>query len=114
MNNPFDLLNSRLSNIESLLLDIKHNPKEKESQQPEQPLNVKQAAKFLSLSVPTIYSKVSRLQLPFTKREDSKRLYFFREDLIKYLEEGRRKTVSEIQSEADDYLVKKKGVNNGY
>jgi len=27
MNNPFEVIDARLSNIESLLLDIKHNPK---------------------------------------------------------------------------------------
>ena len=35
-------------------------------------LNVKQAAEFLGLAVPTIYSKVSHRELPFMKR--SKRL----------------------------------------
>jgi len=31
MNNPFESIESRLSNIESLLLDIKHKPKETEN-----------------------------------------------------------------------------------
>lgn len=31
MSNPFDIIDARLSNIEALLLDIKHSPKDKNS-----------------------------------------------------------------------------------
>jgi len=47
---------------------------------PEQLLTVQQAAKFLSLTVPTVYSKVSKNELPVMKR--SKRLYFSRTELL--------------------------------
>lgn len=79
--------------------------------QSDQLLTVKQAAEFLSLAVPTIYSMVSRQELPVMKR--SKRLYFSRDELMDYLKEGRKKPISEIKSEADQYLVNKRGVNNG-
>ena len=42
-------------------------------------LTVDETAEFLNLSVPTIYSKVSRRELPYMKR--GKRLYFARKDL---------------------------------
>lgn len=67
-------------------------------------LTVEQTAEFLTLSVPTIYSKVSRRELPFMKR--GKRLYFARKDLEAYLQGGRVKTVSEIEADADQYLTK--------
>ena len=77
--------------------------------QPQEPvdqfLTVKETAKFLHLSVPTIYSKVSRRELPFIKR--SKRLYFAKGDLEDYLKDGRVKTVREIEEEADQFLTSK-------
>ncbi|MBN1185458.1 MAG: helix-turn-helix domain-containing protein [Bacteroidales bacterium] len=73
-------------------------------------LTVKDAAQFLHLTVPTVYSKVSRGELPVMKR--SKRLYFSREDLMEYIRVGRKKTNSEIEVEAGSYLKKKGGHND--
>lgn len=50
-------------------------------------LTIQQAAEFLKLSVPTIYSKVSKRQLPFMKR--GKRLYFSLKELSDYLNGGK-------------------------
>lgn len=113
MNNPFEVIEARLSSIENLILDLKHQPTKVEpTEQPEQFLTIQEAAEFLSLTVPTMYSKVSKGELPVMKR--SKRLYFSRTELLQYLKEGRIKTNSEIQEEADRYLHnKKKGLNNG-
>jgi excisionase family DNA binding protein len=80
-------------------------------QQPERFLTIQEASEFLSLSVPTIYSKVSKGELPVMKR--SKRLYFSNSELLEYLKKGRKKTSSEIQQEVDLYLSNnKKGLNN--
>jgi len=68
-------------------------------------LTIKQAAEFLNLSVPTVYSKVSRGELPVMKR--SKRLYFSKAELLDYIKGGRKKTNSEIESEALQSLVRK-------
>jgi len=65
-------------------------------------ITIKQAAEFLSLSVPTIYSKVSKGELPFMKV--SKRLYFSREDLTSYVKNGRRNTVQEDRQSATKNL----------
>jgi len=73
---------------------------------PEQLLTIQQAAEFLSLSVPTLYSKVSRGELPVMKR--SKRLYFSRTELMEYIKEGRKKTNAEIEQEAEAYLLNNK------
>ncbi|WP_339660712.1 helix-turn-helix domain-containing protein [Croceibacter atlanticus] len=72
------------------------------TEQPEKFLTVQEAAKFLKLTVPTIYSKVSKGELPVMKR--SKRLYFSSTELMKYLKEGRKKSNSEIEAEAEAYL----------
>lgn len=60
-------------------------------------LNIQEAADFLHLSVPTIYSKVSKGELPVMKR--SKRLYFSRDELVNYLKQGRKKTIDEIEGQ---------------
>ncbi|MDI9878062.1 helix-turn-helix domain-containing protein [Flectobacillus longus] len=73
-------------------------------------LTVEETAKFLNLSVPTIYSKVSKKELPVLKQ--GKKLHFLKSELFEYLKRGRKKTNAEIAEEASDYL-KKKGGRNG-
>ncbi|RAU81976.1 helix-turn-helix domain-containing protein [Pontibacter arcticus] len=74
-------------------------------------LTVQEAAKFLHLAVPTVYSMVQRKEFAASKRGG--RLYFFKSDLIAYLKGGRKKSNNEIQAEAARYIGKKrKGGNN--
>lgn len=105
MNNPFDLIDARLSNIETLLLDLKYRPEATSAPTTpqEELLTVQQAAQFLSLSVPTIYGMVSRKELPYMKR--SKRLYFSRVELTNYLKAGRKKTAQDFANDADKFLA---------
>jgi excisionase family DNA binding protein len=107
MNNPFEVIEARLSSIENLILDLKHQPKQVETtEHPDQLLTIQQAAEFLNLTVPTIYSKVSKRELPVMKR--SKRLYFSRIQLMEYVKEGRKKSNAEIEQESNQYLTTKK------
>jgi len=94
----FDKLNS----IEQILLSQGSNP------QPEtdQLLTIKQAGDFISLSVPTIYGLVQRAAIPVSKR--GKRLYFSKQELTEWIKAGRKLTVSEIETQAGDYLAKQK------
>lgn len=77
------------------------------------PLTVKEAAAYLTLSVPTVYSLISKNELPVLKR--SKRCYFLKEDLLNYLKDGRKKSIAEIEVETDAFLStrKRKEVNHG-
>jgi excisionase family DNA binding protein len=107
MNNPFEVIEARLSSIENLILDLKHKPTKVEpTDQPEQLLTIQEAAEFLSLTVPTMYSKVSKGELPVMKR--GKRLYFSRTELMEYVKAGRKKSNAEIEAEAEKYLKKKR------
>jgi excisionase family DNA binding protein len=87
------MLIKEVSELKSLLIEKQEQPT---TDQPEQFLTIQEAAEFLSLSVPTLYSKVSKGKLPVMKR--SKRLYFSRTELMEYIKEGRRKTRSEFIS----------------
>lgn len=71
--------------------------------QPEKLLTIQEAADFLNLSVPTMYSKVSKGELPVMKR--GKRLYFSRTELLDYLKEGRKRSNADIEAEANSYLL---------
>ena len=106
MNNPFAEIEARLSNIESLILEIKC-PIENRNKTENDLLTIKQAAELLSLSVPTIYGYVHRAEIPVCKRLGTKRLIFSKQELIEWIRAGRKKTVSEIESEADHYVPKK-------
>ena len=107
MNNPFEVIEARLSSIENLILDLKQPTKVEPTEQPEQLLSVQGAAQFLNLAVATIYSKVSREELPFMKRGN--RLYFSSIELMEYLKQGRHKSNAEIEQEVERYLNKKGG-----
>lgn len=76
---------------------------------PEQLFTIQKASEFLSLSVPTIYGKVSRKEIPFMKK--GKRLYFSPTELMDYLKGDRKKSQEEIIKEVDSFLVKKKKPN---
>ncbi|UBM61523.1 helix-turn-helix domain-containing protein [Candidatus Sulfidibacterium hydrothermale] len=96
-------LTKEVSELKQLLLN---KSMEQPANLPEQLLTIQEAAELMKLSVPTMYSKVSKGELPVMKR--SKRLYFSRTELIEYLKIGRKKTNSEIESEAEMYLRNQK------
>lgn len=75
-------------------------------EKPEKLLTIQEAAAFLSLTVPTIYTKVSKGELPVMKK--SKRLYFSSTDLMKYVKQGRRMSNDEIDAAAEKYLSNSK------
>jgi len=102
MNNPFELIETRLIRIEALLTDLKQNPTIA-PEPPEQLLTIQEAAEFLNLAVPTVYSNVSKSKLPFMKRGN--RLYFSRAELMAYIKGGRQKTNAELDAEVDEYLA---------
>jgi len=102
------MLTKEVSELKRLLIE---KQEQAPTDQPEQLLTIQEAAEFLSLTVPTMYSKVSKHELPVMKR--SKRLYFSRTELLQYLKEGRKKSNAEIEQQADQYLTTKKGLKHG-
>lgn len=94
MNNPFESIDARLSNIESLLLDLKH----KESpdsivgdKNHESPISKKEVCLLLGCSEPTMTKWMAAGKIPFGRK--GRRVYFFRSEVLKSLEQpsiGRR------------------------
>ena len=109
---PEILINSISDRVTANLLKAEKSRtlKQNESADADELLTVKDTAKFLHLSVPTIYGLIHRGELPVMKR--SKRCYFSKKELMDYLKQGRRKTIAEqdaeIQLETDAYLLTKK------
>lgn len=96
-------LQESVNEIKRLLL-VKSNEPQTET---DELLTVQDTAKFLSLSVPTVYGLISKGELPVMKR--SKRCYFSKVELINYLKQGRKKTLAETASEAEQYCKTKNG-----
>ncbi len=67
-------------------------------------LTIREAAEVIHLSVPTIYGLVQRQEIPVSKK--GKRLYFLQQELTQWIKTGRKKTVSEIEAEAGQYIRK--------
>jgi excisionase family DNA binding protein len=102
------ILTKEVSELKRLLIESKAKP----TPEPETFLTIQETAEFLNLSVPTLYSKVSKGELPVMKR--GKRLYFSRTELLEYIKEGRKKSNAEIEQEAEAYLSNhKKGLHYG-
>ena len=87
------LISLPIEDLQTIIIDcvnscLRNNKQESKAPtgQPEQLLTIQEAAEFLSLTVPTMYSKVSKGELPVMKR--SKRLYFSRTELMEYIKEG--------------------------
>tara|TARA_R110000803_G_scaffold75179_2_gene139497 strand:+ start:1528 stop:1872 length:345 start_codon:yes stop_codon:yes gene_type:complete len=111
-NLTFDLLPQAVTQLTNEVSDLKRliikNQEHTPTEQLEQLLTIQEAAEFLKLTVPTIYSKVSKGELPVMKR--SKRLYFSSTELMEYLKGGRKKSNAEIEQEAEAYMsTKEKG-----
>lgn len=107
MENPFEIIIEKLNNIENLLLEITDkNTTGHSSSSSDELMNVKRVAEYLSISVSTIYRLTFTMEIPCTKR--GKRLYFRKEEINKWLAEGRRKTRAEIEAEANDYLLNRR------
>ncbi|MCI4667827.1 MAG: helix-turn-helix domain-containing protein [Bacteroidia bacterium] len=61
--------------------------------------DVKEAAEFLKMKVPTLYGLTSKREIPFFKK--GKRIYFKKDELLEWVDAGRKKTRREIQSEVE-------------
>jgi excisionase family DNA binding protein len=101
------MLTKEISELKRLLIQKQES---KPTEQPEKLLNIQEAAQFLNLTVATIYSKVSKGELPVMKR--SKRLYFSSTELLAYIKDGRKKSNAEIEADADAFLLTKKRNRN--
>ena len=89
--NVFD----KLTAIETLLLD---------TQQPNKPLTLMEAAEFLDFSRSYLYRLTSQGRVPCYKPE-GKRIYFDRAELVNWLKRNRIRPQEELEATAATYVV---------
>jgi excisionase family DNA binding protein len=80
-------------------------PKYGQAQPDDNFMSIAEAAEFVGLVVPTLYTLVSRREIPVCKR--ARRLYFSKQELTEWIKSGRKKTTKEIQAEAKSYIKSK-------
>lgn len=71
-------------------------------QEEDQFLTIKEAAKLLKYSVPSIYRLISKNEIPNLKRGG--KILFNKKELLAWAQEGRRKTITEITEDAEKHL----------
>ena len=110
MQNPFETIEARLSNIENLILDLKHSNIGIDKPEVDHWFNIQELCNYLpdKPKKRKIYDLTSENAIPFHKRKGCKPLYFLKREIDHWLKEGRKKTLSEIEEEANTYLKKKK------
>ncbi len=108
MQNPFQIIDARLSNIESLLLDIKHKPQAPATagSNSKAVLDIDEFCDYTGLAKQTVYKMTGKGLIPHSKR--GKRLYFDQEQVNAWLLENSVRPLSAITAEADRYLSSKK------
>lgn len=114
MNNPFELINDRLSNIENLLLDMKHSPKElTKSSNEDVWFDLLELCNYLpdKPKRPTVYTWISLGTIPFHKGK--KKLRFLKSEIDQWLKMGKVKSNESISHENDLFLTKLKNKKNG-
>ena len=66
------------------------------------PIGIEEASLIIGKAKPTIYALVRKRLLPCYKT--GKKLYFFEDELLKWISQGKKKTLLEIESEVEaDY-----------
>ena len=101
-----EFLMNEISELKRLILK---NQVQQKSEPQEELLTIKEAANLLHLSVPTLYSKNSKGEIPNVCKR-GKRLYFSKQSLIEWIKEGRQKSNLETTKEAEEFLTNKKGL----
>jgi len=66
------------------------------------PIGIEQACKLIGKAKPTVYTLARLRKIPSYKK--GKHLYFFEDELLEWIEKGRRKTLQEIQSDSENFL----------
>ena len=98
MINPFVELDQRLTSIESLLQDLKTGLAQPAPDNRKIPINIDRVSVLSNLAKPTIYGLVGAKKNPHAKQ--GKKLYFFEDEVIDWIRQGKRKTLSEIEADA--------------
>lgn len=101
-------MQSQLSAIQECLRDIQsllsnQRSVSKSTSQFNELLTIEECSELTGLSKSTIYKKVSARLIPHFKA--SKRVYFRRQEVLDWMMSNPRKTVAEIEAEANQFVT---------
>jgi excisionase family DNA binding protein len=108
MENPFEIIDERLRDIEGMLrelIKVTNALCEKETTEDEL-FTIDETAKFLRLAKVTIYGYVQRREIPHSKL--GKRLFFRKTELLEWIDKRKILTTEEIQQQVDSYILKRR------
>lgn len=90
----------KVAELKSLVENNKSNSPEKRI-----PIGIDDACRIISKAKPTIYALVRKGLLPSYKR--GKKLFFFEDELLKWIAKGKKKTILDIRAEMEADLYSK-------
>ena len=99
MENPFELILEKLDRIEKAIEKLNTTSPVTVANAP---MDIKDLAEYLKMSVSAIYKLTSSSEIPHYK--SGKRLYFKKEDINEWIFSRRIKTNDDIEKEAMEYI----------
>jgi excisionase family DNA binding protein len=95
---------NKVEKIETLL-----NAKQPQAEEADKWLNLDDLCKYHPdhPAKPTVYAWIGQRSIPYHKK--GKKLMFLKSEIDSWLKEGRRKTTAEIQAEAEQFVISRKG-----
>jgi predicted DNA-binding transcriptional regulator AlpA len=108
MDNPFETISRRLSNIENLLLAIKHAPKS-EAEKPDR-IFLKDVIEITGLKAPAIYKETSKHNRAMPCARFGSRLVFSRKEILAWMQENtiKKRSVADKAAEELQAAARKK------
>lgn len=106
----FENLPSAVAHLNNQVEELKELILRKESvsiPQKKTPIDIEKACEIIGKAKPTVYTLVRTHQIPCYK--SGKKLYFFEDELLEWIRNGRRKTMVEIEAEAAKNFRRNRG-----
>ncbi|WNH07664.1 helix-turn-helix domain-containing protein [Thalassobellus suaedae] len=94
-----------LKELKALLLQ-----KAETKDQTDDPKSIEEIEKLTGYTKPTLYGYCQKNTIPHHKKNG--RLFFFKSEIIDWIKQGKRKTITEVGVETDTLLSKKKNLRN--
>lgn len=97
----FENLPRAVAHLVSEIAEIKFIVEKKESPTIRQkgiPIDITEACQIIGKAKPTVYTLVRKRLIPCYK--NGKKLYFFEDELLDWISQGKKKTLKEIEAEA--------------
>lgn len=96
----FDKLPEAVAHLIKEVSEIRHLvEKERTPIEKRTPIEIEQACKLVMKAKPTVYALVRKGKIPCYK--NGKKLYFFEDELMAWIANGKKKTIDEIKAEIE-------------